>query len=157
METKPSAPEKNSEVPSQLGVIYNGVMNKFGSWLDQLNNLQKLNNAQLIEKLQKLKEIENLPPLSGYDLQNPAQVQLEILTDESLPPGKFFPLPSSILNPNTQKFKCHPLTYEAMRKDLFFCSEDMDELTKIIICHKCHNELDLQFWLKCPFCGSKIN
>jgi hypothetical protein len=91
-------------------------------WSDHLKGPEKLKNWQLIEKLQTLKSIEKLPQLTNHQLQTPQTDQLKITTDESLPPGRFFPIrqQNSSLLTILSNFKYHPSLMRPQKKDYFF-------------------------------------
>ncbi len=55
-------------------------------------------------------------------------------------------------------YKAHPLTIRALRKDIFFQGqEEFAILEALYQCYSCNNEIDLQFWKSCPYCGAKID
>lgn len=78
--------------------------------------------------------------------------QVNIRPDNSISPGMFKPDP---LNPG--HFKAHPTTIAAMRKDIFVGgSDEFVDLEQSYICQSCKKELDVQFWLFCPYCEAKF-
>ncbi len=103
-----------------------------------------LSNQQMAEKLERLQKQEGN---SRFDLGNYEEVKVHIRPNENVRPALFQPDP---LRPGG--FMAHPLTIKAMRKDLFFASNDLSNLKDIYQCEKCQQELDLQFWLVCPYC-----
>lgn len=83
-----------------------------------------------------------------FNKQVSEEIKVNIRPDTAITPGKFKPDP---LMPG--HFKAHPTTIRAMRKDLFVGGEDDHiDLEKTYNCQSCHKELDIQFWLFCPFC-----
>lgn len=96
-----------------------------------------------------IKNIQNEIGNPAYDI-NAAQVeQVKISADEKMNPGIFKPDPKK---PGC--FIAHPLTIEAMKKDIFLSGDSVDEVVSPYTCEGCKFELDRQFWLKCPSCGS---
>ncbi len=100
------------------------------------------------KKLQTYTNAANLP-LFENDYHETHHVN--IVPDKSIAPAKFIPDP---LIPN--KFRAHPTTIRAMRKELFMGGEDFVDLEHIITCASCKQELDLQFWHFCPFCEASF-
>lgn len=81
------------------------------------------------------------------------EVKVQIFPDKSVTPAKFIPNQTM---PGT--FRAHPLTIAAMRHDLFanMYDEAFAELSDIITCSDCKNEVDKQFWKFCPHCEASF-
>ena len=80
-------------------------------------------------------------------------VSVQIRPDEKVTPAKFIPDP---LIPGGHK--AHPLTINALRKEVFVQGEEeFSVLEKNYQCYHCNNNMDLQFWKCCPYCGSDID
>lgn len=91
-----------------------------------------------------LKNAANRPLLS----REQEEFEIPIRPDTSVTPAKFLPDP---LIPGG--FKAHPITIRAMRKDLFIAGEEgVEDIELLYVCESCQKQLDLQFWLFCPFC-----
>lgn len=76
------------------------------------------------------------------------EFEVPIRPDKSVSPAKFLPDPFI-----PGGYKAHPTTIRAMRKDLFVAGlEGFEDVEQLYTCQSCHNELDLQFWVFCPFC-----
>ena len=101
-----------------------------------------------LKKLQTYNNAANLP-LFESDLHETHEVN--IIPDKSVAPAKFIPDP---LNP--KKFRAHPVTIRAMRKELFMGGEDFVDLECLITCSSCKAQLDLQFWQFCPYCEASF-
>lgn len=97
-----------------------------------------------VEKLKTYNNAGNLP-LFETDFHETHEVQ--IIPDKSVKRALFIPDP---LNP--KKFKAHPITIAAMRKELFMGGEDFVDLECLIKCESCHTTIDIQFWKFCPHC-----
>ena len=102
---------------------------------------------KLFEQIKPLSNAANQPLV---DLSAPEEVQVHIRPDDKVPLAKFIPDP---LLPGG--WKAHPLTIRAMRKDIFMVGEGFEDLEQHYVCH-CGQELDLQFWLFCPYCEASI-
>lgn len=83
-----------------------------------------------------------------YNIDSPQEYKIKIRPNKKVSPAKFLPDP---LIPGG--YIAHPDTIRAMRKDILIAGEDLDENELIYECQGCHNQLDLQFWLFCPYCG----
>lgn len=84
---------------------------------------------------------------SVIDLGQYEEIKLNIRPNKDVAPGKFRPDP---LLPGGHI--AHPTTIRAMRKDIFVTGYDVDLNEKLINCPNCGTELDLQFYIFCPFC-----
>lgn len=84
-----------------------------------------------------------------YALDQEEKIQVHILPDEKVSPGKFKPDPSL---PNTYKAK--PLTIRAMRKDLFLLGDEI--IFTEIKCRSCSQVLEKECWNLCPYCGERL-
>lgn len=71
---------------------------------------------------------------------------VRIFPDNSVPLALF--IPNKTL-PGT--YRAHPQTINAMKKDLSFLETEMRHL-----CVNCRNEIDLLFWIHCPYCEAPL-
>lgn len=112
--------------------------------------LQKKHDPQ--SQWEKLKTYSNAfnTPLINPDYHEKYDVTIK--PDTSIAPAKFVPDP---LRPNV--FRAHPVTIKAMRKELFMGGEDFVDLECLRICASCKHQIDLQFWLFCPYCEASIS
>lgn len=100
----------------------------------------------------KLMEATNAVGAPHFGDQAEKTVKVDIRPDESINPGMFKPDP---LKPG--HFKAHPTTIRAMRKDIFVGgSDEFIDLEQSYICQSCKTELDVQFWLFCPYCEAEF-
>ncbi len=96
----------------------------------------------------KLMQATNAAGHAHFNNEASEEVQVGIRPDKLISPGMFKPDP---LIPGN--FKAHPITIAAMRKDIFVGGEDVHiDLEKTYSCNGCQKQLDIQFWLFCPFC-----
>lgn len=99
---------------------------------------------KIYERLMALKNAVDQPLLNKQH----QEFQVPIRPDTSVSPAKFLPDP---LIPGG--FKAHPTTIRAMRKDLFVAGDEgFEDVEQLYTCQSCQAQLDLQFWLFCPFC-----
>ena len=111
---------------------------------------KKADTEDFYKKLMSAKNAANKP---HFNETPDLTVQVKVRPDKSISPAMFKPDP---LFPG--HYKAHPVTIAAMRKDLFMSSSDgFIDLEQSYICGSCKHELDLQFWLFCPFCEEKIS
>ena len=110
---------------------------------------KKFDPQSLYEKLMSTKGFVDNP---HFHHQAQEEIKVQIRADKSVSPAKFLPDP---LIPGG--YKAHPQTIRAMRKDIFVGGEDeFVDLEVLIDCHSCHQRLDLQFWVCCPFCEAEL-
>lgn len=102
-------------------------------------------------QLEKLKTYNNAGNLQLFETDYHETHQVNIIPDKSVAPAKFIP---DSLNP--KKFRAHPVTIRAMRKELFMGGEDFVDLECLITCASCKSEIDMQFWQFCPFCEASF-
>ena len=103
-------------------------------------------------QLEKLKTYSNAANTPLFNTDYHEKYDVNIKPDTSIAPAKFIPDP---LRPNV--FRAHPITIKAMRKELFMGGVDFVDLECLRICGSCKHEIDLQFWLFCPYCEASIN
>ncbi len=111
--------------------------------------LQERHDPQ--SQFEKLKSYKNAANLPLFNENYHETHQVNILPDTSIAPAKFIPDP---LRPN--RFRAHPITIRAMRKELFMGGEDFVDLECLHVCASCKHEIDLQFWQFCPYCEASI-
>lgn len=99
----------------------------------------------------KLKTYSNAANLPLFETDFHETHQVQIIPDKSIKPALFIP---DALNP--KKFRAHPVTISAMRKELFMGGEDFVDLECLIKCPSCSTTLDLQFWKFCPYCEASF-
>jgi hypothetical protein len=99
---------------------------------------------------QKLKSYSNAFETPLYITDYHEKYEVNIKPDSTIARGKFIPT----LNP--REYKAHPVTIQAMRKEIFMGEEDFVDLECIIQCESCKTELDVQFWHFCPFCEASF-
>lgn len=121
-----------------------------------MNEFQKnkpIYQKSTTEIYEELKFIENHIGESFLDLsKKPIEEKLVIDPDSSIAPATFRPDPT-----NPHRYFAHPDTIRAVRKEIFISDDEFLDRSKSYICQSCKNELDLQFWLYCPFCGEKFH
>ncbi|MFZ4715697.1 MAG: hypothetical protein ACOYL6_18380 [Bacteriovoracaceae bacterium] len=105
------------------------------------------------EIFDNLKYIENHIGQSFLDLSLDKQevVSVSIRPDLNVPLALFMPDEQNPLG-----HKAHPDTIRAMRKDLFISDPDLLDRSLPYTCEGCKHQLDLQFWLLCPYCGKEF-
>jgi len=110
--------------------------------------LQRQHDAEAQkEKLKTYKNAAGTPLFEDYNETH----EVQIIPDKSVRAAMFVPDP---INP--KKFRAHPETIAAMRKELFMGGEDFVDLEHFVKCKSCRSELDLQFWKHCPYCGGSF-
>ena len=92
----------------------------------------------------------NIGGKSAFNQENYQEEQINIRKNNSVEPGQFKTDP---IIPGG--YIAHEQTIRAMRKDLFMIGSDPDLLLMPYEC-TCGEELDLQFWEKCPYCSRSI-
>ena len=108
---------------------------------------KNISNEDLFDRIQKETNVANQKAFSS----NHEETTVRIRPDSSITPAKF------IIDPLTPGgYKAHPSTIKGMRKDLFIAGNEIDELEIAYQCKCCDKNLDLQFWLRCPYCESEI-
>ncbi|MBL7664458.1 MAG: hypothetical protein JNM93_04950 [Bacteriovoracaceae bacterium] len=103
------------------------------------------------DRFEQIKNEKNYVGQPAYDLIGATVEQLQIKPDESMRPAAFRADPS-----NPMHFWAHPLTIEAMKKDIFLLGENPENHAQNYECVQCHEQLDRQFWVKCPYCGTRF-
>jgi hypothetical protein len=104
------------------------------------------------EIISYLKREQNLGGKQAFNTSSPVNLMVKIRRDDSISPANFKPDP---LIPGG--YLANGLTIEAMRKNIFSGGDDLDILLMEYHCPKCNNSMDLQFWIKCPYCGREID
>lgn len=94
--------------------------------------------------------MENIAGLPAYDLEDRADIKVNIRLNETVGPARFKPDP---LIPGG--FIANSLTIRAMKPDIFVLGESVDELIHDYSC-QCGQNFDLQFWKLCPYCARDI-
>jgi hypothetical protein len=79
------------------------------------------------------------------------EIKIQMRPNNSVEPGIFKPDPTI---PNG--WMAHPQTINAVRKDIFVADDDFEELEILYECDGCKKTLDLQFWIRCPYCNHNI-
>lgn len=102
-------------------------------------------------QLKKLETYNNASNLPLFQTDYHETHQVNITPDKSVAPAAFIP---DLLDP--RKFRAHPVTIKAMRKELFMGGEDFVDLEHLITCASCKKQLDLQFWQFCPYCEASF-
>jgi hypothetical protein len=102
-------------------------------------------------QLVKLKSYTNAINTQLFDTEFHETHQVQIIPDKSIPAAKFI---SDKLDP--KKFRAHPVTIKAMRKELFMGGEDFVDLECLVTCASCKTECDVQFWHFCPYCEASF-
>ncbi len=114
--------------------------------------MSKKNRDETEAFYQKLMQATNAVDAPHFGRQPEEQRQVNIRRDDSVSPGMFKPDP---LNPG--HYKAHEVTIRAMRKDLFVGgSDEFIDLEKPYTCQKCGQNLDIQFWVFCPYCEASF-
>lgn len=103
-------------------------------------------------QFEKLKTYTNAANTQLFDMDMHETHQVNVIPDKSVRPAMFIP---DKLDP--KKFRAHPTTIRAMRKDLFMGGEDFVDLECLITCASCKTELDVQFWQFCPYCEAAFS
>ncbi len=91
---------------------------------------------------------ENQKAAYRMDQQEEIKVQFRPHNDVSIGMFKIDPLLPAV-------YLAHPQTLRALRRDLFVGLDDEERLERFSFahhCESCHQLVDLQFWLHCPFC-----
>lgn len=127
----------------------NEVMSKSYNEEEVRKFLQKKHDPE--SQLKKLKTYGNAANLPLFETDYHETHKVNIIPDKSVAPAMFIP---DKLDP--KKFRAHPTTIRAMRKDLFMGGEDFVDLECLITCASCKTELDLQFWQFCPYCEASF-
>ncbi|MCK5884591.1 MAG: hypothetical protein KAG61_12945 [Bacteriovoracaceae bacterium] len=91
--------------------------------------------------------IQNAAGGAMFNTHSCEEVKVNIRPNKDVALGKF---KSDPLLPGCHI--AHPITIEAMRKDLFVLGDEFIDLELKYECIKCRKELDLQFWMFCPYC-----
>jgi hypothetical protein len=109
--------------------------------------LQALLKNDLNTFVDHLKNTTNMTGQKMFNLDQPTHNQANIKPDKAVAISKFKPHPFLL---NT--YLAHPQTIKAMRKDIWVLGEELYEISLNKKCKSCHEQLDIQFWLHCPFC-----
>ncbi|MCO4792309.1 MAG: hypothetical protein KC493_01260 [Bacteriovoracaceae bacterium] len=113
-----------------------------------MSNDKKFDPENLYEKLMKASNAAELPHFRSSPSE---ETKVDIRPDKSIAPAKFLPDSS-----RPGHFLAHPVTIAAMRKDIFVGGAEMfEDLEVLYTCEGCKKELDLQFWIFCPYCEAK--
>lgn len=100
----------------------------------------------------KLVAATNAANQPHFNQEKSEEYKVEIKPDTGIGLGKFKP---DLERPGS--YKAHPTTIAAMRKDLFLAGGDeFVDLQKIYQCESCKADIDIQFWLFCPYCEAKF-
>lgn len=102
-----------------------------------------------------LEEIKNEKSITGkrqYQTDSPQTSKVSIRPDKRVPRSKFWPDPD-----RPGGYLAHPATIKGMKKDIFVTDGDLLELEKKVPCKDCGEELDLNFWVGCPFCERPLD
>lgn len=102
-------------------------------------------------QFEKLKTYTNAANTQLFDMDMHETHSVNVIPDKSVKPAMFIP---DKLDP--KKFRAHPTTIRAMRKELFMGGEDFVDLECLITCASCKTELDVQFWHFCPYCEASF-
>jgi hypothetical protein len=117
------------------------------SWSEDGENLKNLNHHDPASILEAIRRLENAVAGPLVETESREDIPVRIRTDETVGPAMFRPDP---LIPGG--YLANSLTIRAMRQDIFVLGESLDELSQEHQC-QCGQEIDLQFWKLCPFCG----
>jgi hypothetical protein len=109
------------------------------------------NNHDPQSQLKKLSSYTNAFNTQLFETDYHETHQVNIIPDKTISPASFIP---DSLNP--KKFRAHPVTIKAMRKELFMGGEDFVDLECLITCASCKTEVDVQFWHFCPYCEASF-
>ncbi len=109
---------------------------------------QNHNEAEKVVEL--IKKIENMAGRPAFDIHTHEDVKVNIRVNESVKPAMFKPDP---LVPGG--YIANSLTIRAMKPDLFVMGDSFEDLFRNYAC-ACGEEIDLQFWKLCPYCGRDI-
>jgi hypothetical protein len=108
-----------------------------------------------MDKDKVISYLQNEQGLDGkraFDTSSPTNLMINIRRDDTVSPAKFKPDP---LIPGG--YLANGPTIEALNREIFTGGDSVDILLMEYTCYKCNNSMDLQFWLKCPYCGSAID
>lgn len=111
--------------------------------------LQKKHDPQ--SQLEKLATYKNAANLQLFETDYHETHQVNVIPDKNVAPAAFIP---DKLDP--KKFRAHPVTIRAMRKELFMGGEDFIDLEHILTCASCKTDVDIQFWHFCPYCEASF-
>ena len=118
---------------------------------DEMARKFLMNQHDPESQLKKLKTYTNAATTPLFETDFHETHQVNIIPDKKIKPAQFIPDP---LNP--KKFRAHPTTIRAMRKELFMGGEDFVDLECLITCASCKTEIDMQFWEFCPYCEASF-
>ncbi|MBC7713887.1 MAG: hypothetical protein H7177_11140 [Rhizobacter sp.] len=102
-------------------------------------------------QLVKLKSYTNIANTQLFETDYHETHQVNIIPDMSISPAQF--IPDKL---DSKKFRAHPVTIKAMRKELFMGGEDFIDLECLLTCASCKIEIDVQFWHFCPYCEASF-
>ena len=112
--------------------------------------LQNKFDAQ--SQFDKLKSYKGATNQAQFALDRQEQYKINIKPDSTIARGAFVPNP---LIPN--EYSAHPVTIRAMRKEIFMGGDEFIDLECLHICASCKTQIDLQFWLFCPYCEASFS
>ena len=98
-----------------------------------------------------LTKLENAATMPLLQMDRPQDFKVNIHPDKEISPGMF--KPSKIAD---AQYYAHPLTIEALKKNIFMAGQDFEDLEIPFQCQGCKSDLDVQFWHFCPYCGDKF-
>lgn len=100
----------------------------------------------------KLVSATNAANQLHFNESQSSEYEVSIKPDSTVGLGKFKPDPSA-----KAAYRAHPTTIAAMRKDLFIAgSDEFLDLQKVYQCESCKADIDIQFWIFCPYCEAKF-
>jgi hypothetical protein len=109
---------------------------------------KKILNPEFFYKKLKAANWEGQIPVYANKHQ---EIKIQLRANDGVEPGIFKPDP---LIPGG--WIAHPQTINAVRKDIFLGDEDFEELEILYQCIGCKKTIDLQFWIRCPYCDKII-
>jgi hypothetical protein len=106
-------------------------------------------NNRIMNQIKKAHWAEKAP---YFELGAQEDIQIHVRPDTTVALGMFKPHPFM-----QGMWIAHPTTIRAMRKDLFLVSDGFEEFENLYTCRGCCTEIDLQYWLFCPYCETSFS
>ena len=98
----------------------------------------------------KIKKEQDAYGRSAYLLDQQEERSIQIIPDENISPAKFLPDPQKV-----GFFRAHPLTIQAMKKDIFLLGDDVH--FTMLTCRDCSKAAEKECWNICPYCGGLLH
>lgn len=112
-------------------------------------NEDRLKDVEALKTLKKINQFKNLAGRKEYDTNHPQDFKVHFKIDNTMEHGSFKP---SQVYPG--QWLTTEQTLRALKRNIFALGDSIDEIAEPYQCLSCTKDLDRQFWIFCPYCGS---